>query len=217
MSRIIGLLAVTFVLFLTGCAQSVPFDYTAFKQSKPKSILVLPADNATPDVKASHSLVSQVAYPLAESGYYVFPVAVVEETFRQNGLSVAQDIHSISLDKLQKIFGADAVLYLKIEEYGTTYKVISSDTKVTASAKLIDLRTGQQLWSGRATASSDKNQSSGGLLSTLVTTAVRQVANTITDASYGIAGLASNRLLTAGNKNSILYGPRSAQHGTEKL
>ena len=65
-------------LLLSGCAPKKSYDYTAFRQSKPKSILVLLPKNESPDVKAGYGVLSQVTLPLAEAGYYVFPVAVVE-------------------------------------------------------------------------------------------------------------------------------------------
>lgn len=66
---------------LGGCAAPKGYDYTAFLESKPASILVLPPVNQSPDVKASYSLYSQVTLPLSEAGYYVMPVGVVDETF----------------------------------------------------------------------------------------------------------------------------------------
>ncbi|MCU1799087.1 hypothetical protein CUU45_17665 [Pectobacterium polaris] len=217
MNRFLGLCGLVFALVLTGCAKPVPYDYTAFKQSKPKSILVLPPVNHSPDVKASYSLLSQVTYPLAESGYYVFPVAVVEETFKQNGLATASDIHALSTAKLQQIFGADAALYLDVKEYGTSYIVINSETRVSADARLVDLRTGKLLWSGSATASSNEQQSNanGGIIGILVQAAVNQIAHTISDKGHDIAGVTSARLLAAGNSRGMLYGPRSLQYGKE--
>ncbi|MBJ7222228.1 MULTISPECIES: DUF799 domain-containing protein [unclassified Brenneria] len=216
MNRLFGLCGILFALLLVGCARPVPYDYTAFKQSKPRSILVLPPINHSPDVKASYSLLSQVTYPLAESGYYVFPVAVVEETFKQNGLTVAQDIQTVNAAKLQQIFGADAALYLEVREYGTKYIVINSETRVTADARLVDLRTGKLLWSGSATASSDEQQSnSGGIIGILVQAAIEQIASTMTDQAHDIAGITSARLLAAGHPRGMLYGPRSLQYGKE--
>ncbi|RUR94814.1 DUF799 domain-containing protein [Pectobacterium polaris] len=217
MNRFLGLCGLVCALVLTGCAKPVPYDYTAFKQSKPKSILVLPPVNHSPDVRASYSLLSQVTYPLAESGYYVFPVAVVEETFKQNGLVTASDIHALSTAKLQQIFGADAALYLDVKEYGTSYIVINSETRVSADARLVDLRTGKLLWSGSATASSNEQQSNanGGIIGILVQAAVNQIAHTISDKGHDIAGVTSARLLAAGNSRGMLYGPRSLQYGKE--
>ncbi|CNK62640.1 DUF799 domain-containing protein [Yersinia alsatica] len=217
MKSIFAICAVMMALLLTGCAKPVQQqDYSAFKQSKPKSILVLLPQNQSPEVAASHGMLSQVTYPLAEAGYYVLPVAVVEETFKQNGMTNAGDIHAASPAKLHKIFGADAVLYITVVQYGTSYQIITSDTRVTANAKLVDLRTGKLLWSGSATASSNEgDNSSGGVIDMLVQAAVTQISNTLTDHSHDIAGITSTRMLTAGTPNGILYGPRSPNYGKD--
>lgn len=201
---------------LGGCAAPKTIDYAAFKQSRPKSILVLPPINESPEVQASYSLVSQVTYPLAEAGYYVLPIALVDETFRQNGLTTANDIQAVAPAKLQQIFGADAGLYITITEYGTQYMLISSDTAVTATAKLVDLKTGTTLWTGVARASSEEgNSNAGGIVGMLITAAVKQVFNSSTDAAHPIAGVASARLLSAGQRTGILYGPRSPKYGSD--
>ncbi|WP_145542018.1 DUF799 domain-containing protein [Yersinia alsatica] len=217
MKSIFAICAVMMALLLTGCAKPIQQqDYSAFKQSKPKSILVLLPQNQSPEVAASHGMLSQVTYPLAEAGYYVLPVAVVEETFKQNGMTNAGDIHAVSPAKLHKIFGADAVLYITVLQYGTSYQIITSDTRVTANAKLVDLRTGKLLWSGSATASSNEgDNSSGGVIDMLVQAAVTQISNTLTDHSHDIAGVTSTRMLTAGTPNGILYGPRSPNYGKD--
>lgn len=218
MKRIFGLLTVVMVLLLVGCAKKKPYDYTNFRESKPKSILVLPPVNQSTEVKATHSVLSTATLPLAEAGYYVLPVAVVEETFAQNGLTSASDIHAVSLQKLYEIFGADAVLYLDVVKYGTTYAVIYSETRVSVTAKLVDLRTGKQLWAGSATASSEegKNLSNQGLLGMLISAAVSQIMETVSDKGFDIGGVANSRLLSAGHSNGILYGPRSPQYTIQK-
>ena len=206
------------LLALAGCATPQSYDYSAFRESKPRSILVLPPQNHTTDIKATNGLYAQVTMPLAESGYYVYPVAVVNETFRQNGVQQPAEIQALPAKKLQQIFGADAALYIDIKQYGTTYLVVSSDTRVTASAKLVDLRTGKLLWEGQATASSQEQEGSGGggLVGMLVEAVVSQIANSIADKSYDIAGITSNRLLSAGTPNGILYGHRSPNYAKQK-
>ncbi|CDG20237.1 Putative lipoprotein [Xenorhabdus poinarii G6] len=219
MKRFLGAIGVLFLLVLTGCAKHKPYDYSALRESKPKSILVLPAVNKSVEVQAAGSLLSQVTYPLAESGYYVYPVAVVEETFHQNGVTEAQDIHNISYKKLYDTFGADSALYLNITKYGTQYQIINSETRVSATARLVDLRTGKDLWSGSASASTaeNNNYSSGGVIGMLVSAAISQIANTIMDRGHDIAGITSNRLLGAGGNGRLLYGPRSEFYGKEKF
>nr|WP_321239085.1 DUF799 domain-containing protein [uncultured Tolumonas sp.] len=216
MNRFAGIFALLIALVMTGCATPKSYDYTAYKQSRPKSILVLPPQNHSPDVKATYSMLSQVTFPLAESGYYVFPVAVVDETFRQNGLTEPADIHAVAPAKLRQIFGADAALYIDIKDYGTSYMVLSSNTVVTADAKLVDLKTGQLLWSGTATASSgEQDTSSSSLVGMMVQAVVNQIAHTITDKGHEIAGITSVRLLSAGHPNGILFGPKSPAYGKD--
>lgn len=217
MSRLLAVISLGLAVMLTGCAKPTPRDYTAFKQSKPRSILVLPPVNQSPDVNAGHSLLTQVTYPLSEAGYYVLPVAVVEETFKQNGLTVPQDIRAVSVAKLHQIFGADAVLYIDVTDYGSKYIVVSSETRVTATARLVDLRTGQLLWSGGATASNNEqnNNSNNSLIGMLITAAVSQVANTMMDKGHDIAGITSVRMLSAGAPDGLLYGPYSPSYGKD--
>ncbi len=205
-------------MLAAGCAaprQNV--DYSAFKESRPRSIVVLPPLNESPDVKATYSMLSQVTYPLAESGYYVLPVTLVDETFKQNGMTTAGDIHQVPPAKLREIFGADAALYITVSKYGTSYMVISSATVVTASARLVDLKTGATLWSGSASASNNEgnNNAGGGLIGALITAAVKQVLNSVTEAGHPVAGVTSARLLSAGRPGSILYGPRNPRYGTD--
>jgi hypothetical protein len=198
----------------SGCAtQQKPYDYAEFKQARPASILVLPPLNSSPEVIAPYGMLSQVTYPLAESGYYVIPVSLAAETFKQNGLSSPADIHELPPQKLRQIFGADSALYINVKDYGTSYKVVSSATVVSADAKLLDLRSGKVLWEGSASASSaEGQQNQNGLIGMLVSAVVNQIIGTVSDASFNMAGLASQRLLMAGHKNGMLYGPRSPQY-----
>lgn len=204
---------------MAGCAAPKKMDYSAFRQAKPASILVLPPLNESPDVNATFSMLAQATYPLAEAGYYVMPVSLVAETFRQNGLSNPPEMHAVAPAKLKEIFGADSALYIKVTRYGTTYTVLSSAAIVTAEAQLVDLSTGTQLWSGKASASSDEggNNQGGGLGGLLIAAIVKQVLNNVTDASHNVAGVASTRLLSAGTPNGILYGPRSPKYGQDTL
>jgi hypothetical protein len=143
----------------------------------------------------------------------VVPVSLMDETFRQNGLNSPVEIHDVSPQKLREIFGADAAVYIKVTQYGTGYRVIASETRVTAQARIVDLRTGQLLWQGGATASSSESRGSsqGGLAGLLVNALVTQIVETTSDSSFKYAGIASQRLLSHGN-NGVLYGPRSPNY-----
>lgn len=206
-----GISPFVIILLLTGCAaRQQDIDYTAYRQSKPRSILVLPPLNNSPDMRATYSFLSTVTRPLAEAGYYVFPVALVDQTFKENGLLNPGEMHQAPPAKLREIFGADSTLYITVTQYGPVYSILSSEVRVTANAKLVDNRNGQLLWQGQATASDSEggNNSSGGLVGALIVAVVKQVVSNVGDQGHPVARNASKRLLEV-KPNGLLYGPRS--------
>ena len=211
-----GLVLAATVVLLGGCAtKAPPYDYSAFRAAKPTTLLVMPPVNESPDVKATPCAWSHATRPLAEAGYYVLPVTLVDETLKQNGVQTAADAQDIPYSKLREVFGADAVVYIKVSRYGTSYKIIDSETRVEVEGRIVDLRSGQELWAGKAFASSaeQSQQTQGGLVGLLVTAIVKQIIGTATDASFNFAGTAQARLLGAPRYNGILPGPRSPQYG----
>ena len=60
---------------LTGCVTApAKKDLSAFHTAAPRSILVVPAVNKSLDVDAPNYLLSTLTLPLAEKGFYIFPV-----------------------------------------------------------------------------------------------------------------------------------------------
>ncbi|NTU54254.1 MAG: DUF799 domain-containing protein [Chlorobiaceae bacterium] len=203
---------------LGGCASTLTrLDYTNYRRANPASILVLPPVNNSLDTKATYGFLSTVSRPIAEGGYYVFPVTLVDQTFKENGLQNPAEMHQAPLNKLREFFGADAVLYITIEQYGSSYKVVTSDTVVTANARLVDLKTGDLLWSGKASASSAEtdNNNNLGLAGLLAKAIVKQVVSSAVDQGHDIAKITSSRLL-APRSEGLLYGPRSPLYQQEK-
>jgi hypothetical protein len=204
------------LLMGAGCAtKPAPYDYAAFREAKPATLLVMPPVNLSPDVKATPAVWSQATRPLAEAGYYVLPAKLVDETLKQNGVHTAAEAQDIPLSKLREVFGADAAVFLKVHSYGTSYHLIGSETRADVEAKVVDLRSGHLLWQGRAVASSAEQaqQTQGGLAVLLVTALVKQVANSATDAAYTYAGQANDRVFRLPRYNGILAGPRSPRYG----
>lgn len=170
---------------LSGCATTKPFDYTHFKESKPRSILVLPPVNQSTDVRGTYGYLATVTKPLAEMGYYVFPVALVDQFLKENGLPTPGEMHEASLAKFAEIFGTDSVLYLTLLSYGAKYQVLSSAAEVSVQGKLVDAKTGVVLWEGEAWArQASGGGGGGGLLGALVEAAVTQVANSASDTAH---------------------------------
>lgn len=204
--------AAAWLALMAGCAtRPPPVDYGAFLQSRPATLLVLPPLNDSPDVRATPAVWSHATLPLAEAGYYVLPVTLVDETLRQNGIQTPGEAHEIATNKLREVFGADAAVYLRVLRYGSSYRVVDSETRVEVEGRIVDLRSQQLLWTGRAVATSTEQsqQTPGGLAGLLVAAVVKQIISSATDQSYTYAARAQSRLLGAPRYNGVLPGPRS--------
>lgn len=196
-------------LVMAGCAERAStYDYAAFLQAKPASLVVMPPLNNSPDVKATAAVWAHATRPLAEAGYYVLPAGLVDEMFRQNGVHSAHDAAGIPYQKLHEVFGADAAVYIDIRRYGTDYAVINSQTRVEVAARIVDLRSGARLWDGQAWSTSSGPTSSSGLVGLLVSAFVNQVVDSVADKSFEVADSADQRLLGPGHVDGILPGPR---------
>lgn len=205
--KLLPLFFLATILLLAGCTTVPPKDYSALRQSHPRSILVLPPVNESNEVLAPYSLLTTVTRPLSELGYYVVPVVMVDHLLKENGLGLPAEMHQAPLGKLQSVFGADAVLYITIEKYGSKYQLLSSNTLVFARAKLVDAHTGTELWQGRANAA---NSGQSGLIEALV----EQVLNKLVDQAHNVAVMASFQLLTMPGQG-LLKGPRHPEYGKD--
>ena len=191
-------------LLLTAC-QSVPYDYTELMRSAPRSIVVIPPINNSIEVDAPYVFLSTISRPLAEKGYYVYPVAIIDTFLKENGLPTPEEMNSIPLDKIRQHIGADAVLYVTIEEWGQKYQVIASTTVVRATMRLVDTRTGTQLWN--ASAHAEQGSDSGqGLAAALISALVEQIAGSLSDRTPGVARTANNAAINHPD-TGLLNGP----------
>lgn len=121
-----GLMSLLAAAFFTGCVNVPPYDYANYRAHPPRSILVIPPLNESTAVQGTYSYLSTVSRPVAELGYYVFPVAVVDQFLKENGMPTAGEMHQVPPEKVREILGADAVMYVTLEQYGSKYQVINS-------------------------------------------------------------------------------------------
>ena len=214
----IAIFSVFVALFFSACASSQPeiYDYSALQQAKPRSILVLMPSNETTEVDAGAAVLTHAIYPLSEAGYYVFSPALVHETFKNNGIYEASEIQNISAHKLRQIFGADAVLYMDVVKYGTSYMLLNSVSVVAVNAKLVDLRSGATLWEGSAQVSDDSSRGSSDLVGMLISAVIKQIGDTVSDAGYKLSASADAMLLGQNCNKCLLYGPYSPRYGQDR-
>ncbi|MEN8254189.1 MAG: GNA1162 family protein [Verrucomicrobiota bacterium] len=141
----LGALAALF----SGCVAPVSdpgYDYSAFRSADPRSILIVPVVNNTVDVDAADYFLSAISKPIAERGYYVFPVNMVKRVMEEDGLADANMVHSADPTRLAALFGADTVLYVSIERWDAQYAVIATTVTVEFNYVLRDGDTGIELW-----------------------------------------------------------------------
>jgi hypothetical protein len=207
-----ALLSVTLLVVLGGCTTMQPYDYSNYRAHPPRSILVLPPLNESTAVEGTYSYLSTVTQPLAELGYYVFPVAVIDQYLKANGMPSAGEMQQIPLEKVAEIIGADAVLYLDLKQYGSKFELVSSIAVVTISAKLVDTRSATVLWEGAATAQNNSN-GSGSFLAQLLAAAITQAINSKMDVSHGVCRLANAQLFNPENRG-LPYGPYNPKHAS---
>lgn len=200
----IGMLLV--VVVLTGCANHEPYDYTNLLESKPRSILVLPPVNNTVEVEAPYIYLSTITQPLAERGYYVFPVSVIDNMMKQNGLPTPAEMHTVPLKKIDEIIGADSVLYVTLEEWGQKYQITTSAAVVSIGMQLVDVKTGALLWEGKGAAQHSSGDGGAGLVGALIGAVVSQMLSDVVDHTPGLSRQVNTYTLYNAT-NGLLAGP----------
>jgi hypothetical protein len=184
-----------------GCASTPPdpgFDYSAFRAADPHSILIVPVVNNSVDVEASDYFLSAISKPVAERGYYVFPVNMVKRVMEDDGLADADMVHAADPTRLASLFGADSVLYVSIERWDAQYAVLATSVTVEFTYVLKNGRTGETLWQSAQRVSYNSSQGSQDIISALVSAAITKAspnymplarqanANTVGRSHYGL-------------------------------
>ena len=137
-----------FIITFSGCATYITKDEFAPKMYSelPISILVLPPINNSTAADAKEYYATTVAEPLSNSGYYVFPMEVIYDILQQEGLYDTESMTDIPIQKFKEYFGADAVLYVTIQEWDTQFLLTSGSVDVKAACELKSTLTGEVLW-----------------------------------------------------------------------
>jgi len=154
---------VSAVSVLSGCAAPLkPHDFTEFHKAPPRSILIVPVVNRSLDVDASNYVLSTLTIPLAELGYYVFPVNTVKVVLEQEGLYEPEQIRNMDTAKLASLFGADAVLFVTINRWDAQYIVLTTTVTVEFDYEL-SRNDGTRIWHAnkRMQYSPQRNQQQG--------------------------------------------------------
>lgn len=197
------------VALVTGCAQQQKRDMSAFIAANPQSILVVPVVNNSLDVDAPNYVLSTLSFPIAEKGYYVFPVNTTKVVLESEGLYEPEKVREVPAETLANLFAADAILYVTIERWDAQYSILSTTVTVQFEYSMVD-RDGSEIWSSSQRMTyTPQNQSSGNLLGDLIGAAV----------SAALTRAAPNYmpLTTQANNTAFVQGPDALPDGPYRL
>ena len=173
LKRISFAAALLVLLALGGCVtQPKKSDFTQLRVENPRSILVVPVVNRSVDVNAPEYFLSTISSPIAERGYYVFPVHLVKSMMEEDGLSDADMVHNSDPKRLGKLFGADTIMYVTIERWDAKYIVLSTAVTVEMSYVLKSASTGETLWKNQQKLVYQPQNNQGGGIAGLIAAAV---------------------------------------------
>lgn len=211
MKRLLIASAAVVSMVLAGCASpAAQRDLSAFKQAAPRSILVVPAVNKSLDVDAPNYLLSTLPVPLAEKGYYVFPVHTVKTILEQEGLPEGELVHAQPPQALAKLFGADAILYVTINRWDAQYMLISTTVTVDFDYRLV-AKDGSPLWSAQQTMQyQPQNNNSGSPLASLMAAAISAAITRAAPDYMPLARQANQQVFILG-PNALPDGPYRAE------
>lgn len=220
MIRILHLFVLTALgILLSGCVMPPVenhYDYSAFRAADVRSILIVPVVNNSVDVDASDYFLSAISKPVAERGYYVFPVNMVKRVMEEDGLADANMVHNADPTRLAELFGADSVLYVSIERWDAQYAVLTTTVTVDFNYALKDGDTGQTVWETDQTiVYQPEGASSGNLVADLVYAAV-QAAATKAKPNYLPLARQANQAAVVETHHGLPAGPyRPKEYGLD--
>ncbi|MFL5370559.1 MAG: DUF799 domain-containing protein [Myxococcales bacterium] len=171
MKRALAILALA-----AACAHPPQKDYSKLVSANPRAILVVPVVNKSVDVDAADYFLSTLSVPLAERGYYVFPVNLVKRMLEDDGLSDAALVHGTDPVRLCSLFGADAVLFVTIEQWTAKYMILSTQVAVEFDYVLKDGRNGEELWKDHEAGVYNSDNAGQGIAGALVTAIIAKAS-----------------------------------------
>ena len=203
-----SLVALLVTALATGCVTPPKKDYTAFRAADPRSILIIPVVNNTTNVEAPGLFLSTLPIPVAERGFYVFPVNMVKGVLENEGLSDPDLVHTADTARLCNLFGADAVLYVSIEAWTAKYIVINTQVTVEFDYVMKDGKTGDTIWKEHHKVIRDSSEGARDPLSPLVMAVIAKAYPNY----MPLARNANSRVFTAPGIG-LPAGPRHKEYG----
>ena len=199
------------LLSLTGCVtQPTKVDQSALLAAAPRSILVVPTINRSLDVDAPNYVLAALPIPIAEKGYYVFPVNTTKFVLEQEGFYEGERIHQQPPESLAKLFGSDAILYVAIKQWDAKFAVFTTVVTVDFDYRLVS-KNGVELWQeNKRMQYQPQNNNNAGSPMALLLTAVINAAVTRAAPNY-------MPLTQQANQEVFVLGPNALPNGPYRV
>lgn len=196
---LLALLCLT-LLATTGCAPKLMTKSEAFPDmysKRPLTILVLPALNNTTAADATELFNTTLTEAIGSMGYYSYPSMMIAEVLKQEGISSTEMLANVPPQKFRQFFGADAVMYITINKWDTSYYVIGGNVTVGMTYVLKSTDSGDILWKYKHEAVVDTTGSNrGGGIVGLAVMLVETAVKTATQDYVPVAKIVNGRSLT---------------------
>ncbi|MEA1920029.1 MAG: DUF799 family lipoprotein, partial [Campylobacterota bacterium] len=184
-------------------------EFPKMYEQQPRSLLILPPMNESTAAEAKDYYMTTIVIPFASMGYYTFPVEMVSDIMKQEGVYDTELLYNMPLNKFYEYFGADAVLFTHIKQWDLSYAVIASNLRITIDARILSTKSSELLWQYRGSvvidlsAHSSGNSGLAGLLVDVIATAVNSATVDYVDHAH----TANQRLIY-----SLPFGPYHEQY-----
>jgi hypothetical protein len=145
------ILPVILGIIVAGCASKVPYTVKKdYEKSTARVIAVLPVDNRSQDIKASHLLRSKVLEVLYFKGYTKLSLEVIDSKLAH--LYSADNKGRAGLIApavVKELVGADAVMYCTLTESNRTVRLFYAPVTMAAQCELRSTQTGEVFWNAQ--------------------------------------------------------------------
>lgn len=187
-------------------------EFPGMYSEKPKSLLIMPPMNMSTAAEAKDYYATTVEMPLSFQGYYTFPYALTSEILKQQGVYDSELVYDIPLTKFYEYFGADAVLFTKIQKWDVAYAVIASSLTVSIDAEIKSTKTSRTLWKYNGTVVVDlSGGNAGGGIAGLIASAIITAVNTAAADYTKYARTANGRFI-----GTVPFGPYHPLYMTDQ-
>ncbi len=159
-------------IMVQNCAVTKMEAYPRMYEKPPLSILVLPPTNESTAAEAQEYYQATITEPLTLTGYYAYPIEVVSDILKNEGMYETVDFREFDPAQFKKYFGADAVLFVNILKWDKAYYVIGGHVVVSVDMKLVSTETKETIWYYNGTLKLDTSVDAGNILINAIATAV---------------------------------------------